>query len=90
MLHCRRATREVAADFVTGVRAMGLDWIQFLDENCGAASFPCYSSEHGHPPAPGNWMTAHMGASSKAWQSSATTAPKGGYILSSALRTTSS
>ena len=53
-------TREVATDFVTGVRAMGLDWIQFLDQNCGAASFPCYSSEHGHPPAPGNWMTAHM------------------------------
>jgi hypothetical protein len=36
--------------------------VQFLDQNCGAASFPCYADDHGHPPAPGRWMTEALDA----------------------------
>jgi Domain of unknown function (DUF6259) len=50
-------TQEIAAAYVRHLRDLGLDWIQFLDQNCGAAAFPCYSAEHGHPPAPGHWMS---------------------------------
>jgi hypothetical protein len=54
-------TREIAAAFVGHLLELGLDWIQFLDQSCGAAAFPCYSGDHGHPPAPGAWMTEATG-----------------------------
>jgi hypothetical protein len=57
-----RMTREIAADFVRRVIGYGLDWVQFLDQNVGCATFPCYAADHGHPPAPGRWMTAEMRA----------------------------
>ncbi|MBZ0293546.1 MAG: DUF6259 domain-containing protein, partial [Anaerolineae bacterium] len=53
-------TMRTAQDFVQQVIDYGLDWIQFLDQNVGASTFPCYSAEHGHPPAPGHWMTEAM------------------------------
>ena len=55
-----RQTMETAQDYVQRVIDYGIDWIQFLDQNVGACTFPCYSHEHGHPPAPGRWMTEAM------------------------------
>jgi hypothetical protein len=53
-------TGELARDYVSHLLELGFDWVQFLDQNCGAAAFPCYSSDHGHPPAPGRWMTGAL------------------------------
>ena len=53
-------TRKIAMDFVRRVVDDGLDWIQFLDQNVGCATFPCYARDHGHPPVPGQWMTEQM------------------------------
>lgn len=53
-------TREIAVDFFEQVVGYGLDWIQFLDQNVGCSSFPCYATGHGHPAAPGKWMTRGM------------------------------
>jgi hypothetical protein len=53
-------TREIAADFVKTVAGYGLDWIQFLDQNVGCATFPCFAADHEHPPLPGRWMTEAM------------------------------
>jgi len=55
-------TQDIAVDYVAHLLDLGLDWIQFLDQNCGAAAYPCYSREHGHPPAPGGWMSDALGA----------------------------
>lgn len=53
-------TQEIAATYVQRLLDLGLDWIQFLDQNCGASAFPCYSAAHGHPAAPGSWMTGAL------------------------------
>ena len=53
-------THEIAMDFVRTLRDMGLDWIQFLDQNVGCCTFACFAADHGHPPVPGKWMTAAM------------------------------
>jgi hypothetical protein len=57
-----RMTREIGAGFVKHLVDDGLDWIQCLDQNVGCATFPCYASDHGHPPMPGRWMTLGMQA----------------------------
>jgi hypothetical protein len=62
LLQCSAApmTRQIAADFVRRLLSWGLQSIQFFDQNCGAATFPCFSADHGHPPAPGRWMAKAM------------------------------
>jgi hypothetical protein len=55
-------TREIAVRFVQRLLSDGLDWIQFLDQNIGCSTFPCFAEDHGHPPAPGRWMTERMQA----------------------------
>ena len=53
-------TRKLAEDFVRHIIDLGLDWIQFLDQNVGCATFPCFATDHEHPPLPGVWMTEKM------------------------------
>ena len=53
-------TRELAKSYVERLASWGLDWIQFLDQNVGCSTFPCYGSQHGHAAMPGRWMTEAM------------------------------
>jgi hypothetical protein len=53
-------TRELAAAYTKRLASWGLDWIQFLDQNVGCSTFPCYSRDHGHDPQPSSWMTQAM------------------------------
>jgi len=53
-------TNEIAVDFVRMMIDMGLDWVQFFDQNIGASTFACFANDHGHPQVPGAWMTERM------------------------------
>ena len=56
-------TREIALDYVATLAGeLGLDMIQFFDQNLGGVTFPCYAEDHGHPSVPGPWMTTAMTA----------------------------
>lgn len=55
-------TRRIAGDFIRHLVHDGLDWVQFLDQNVGCSTFPCYAPDHGHPAYPGRWMTTGMQA----------------------------
>jgi hypothetical protein len=55
-------TRETAARFVERLLGWGLESIQFFDQNCGAATFPCLAEDNEHPPMPGRWMAEKMEA----------------------------
>ena len=55
-----KQTRDIAKNSVKKLMELGLDWIQFLDQNFGVSTFPCFSIDHGHPPVPGKWMTEKM------------------------------
>ena len=53
-------TRQIAVDYVRRLIGWGFESLQFFDQNSGAATFPCYASDHEHPPVPGKWMTEKM------------------------------
>ena len=56
-------TREIALGYVATLAGeLGLDMIQFFDQNLGGVTFPCYAEDHGHPSVPGPWMTTAMTA----------------------------
>ncbi|MCL2814141.1 MAG: DUF6259 domain-containing protein [Oscillospiraceae bacterium] len=50
----------------TGLEIVGrlVDWgmeaLQYLDQNNGSATFPCFAGDHGHPAGPGKWMHEAM------------------------------
>ena len=53
----QRQTLELSMEYVRHVvEDWGMESLQFMDQNNGAGVFPCFSDEHGHPPAPGKWM----------------------------------
>jgi hypothetical protein len=45
---------------VAKLRALGVDYIQLMDQNHGGTSHFCYSKHHGHNPAPGPWQVEAM------------------------------
>lgn len=48
-----------------------LDYVQILDQNHGGGQYLCYSRDHGHPPAPGKWMTENMQSMLTDWNEKA-------------------
>ena len=75
-------TRQVAEDFVRRLISWGLESIQFFDQNCGAATFPCFAGDHEHPPAPGRWMAQQMDAMVGTFHRAARDAGQTGVIQS--------
>lgn len=53
-------TRQIAVNFVKHLVDWGMESLQFLDQNNGSSTFPCFSSNHEHPPVPGKWMAEKM------------------------------
>lgn len=51
----------------------GLDYVQILDQNHGGGQYFCYAKDHGHPPAPGAWMTKSMQDMLGGWNEKAPT-----------------
>ncbi len=52
--------RELLAESYKPLFESGVDYAQILDQNHGGGQYFCYSKDHGHPPAPGVWMTKNM------------------------------
>lgn len=52
--------RELLNEAYRGLLESGIDYSQILDQNHGGGQYFCYSSDHGHPEAPGSWMTENM------------------------------
>ena len=52
--------REIVNEAYLPLLESGLDYAQILDQNHGGSQYFCYSRNHGHPPAPGTWMTERM------------------------------
>ncbi len=48
-----------------------VDYVQILDQNHGGGQYFCYSRDHGHPPAPGTWMTESMQKLLRGWNEKA-------------------
>jgi len=75
-------TRADATAFVRRLIGWGMESIQFFDQNCNAATFPCYASEHGHPPVPGRWMADAMAGMIAAFRQAAAEAGEKAVVQS--------
>ena len=63
--------REVLSEAYAPLFASGIDYAQILDQNHGGGQYFCYGRDHGHPPAPGAWMTESMQEMLGGWNTSA-------------------
>ncbi|MBQ8308629.1 MAG: hypothetical protein IJX96_02220 [Clostridia bacterium] len=52
---CERAKTLFVSEIEKLVNS-GVDYVQAMDQNHGGNSYFCYSSAHGHTPAPGKWQ----------------------------------
>ena len=52
--------KEILFDAYSPLLTSNIDYAQILDQNHGGGQYFCYSKNHGHPPAPGKWMTIEM------------------------------
>ena len=56
----RKYTSDVVCREVSGAAGIGIDYLQYFDQNQGCTSPLCYSKNHGHPELPGPWQTRAM------------------------------
>ena len=56
----RTYTADVVCSEVAGASGIGVDYLQYFDQNQGCTSPLCYSKKHGHPGFPGAWRTRAM------------------------------
>ena len=56
----REYTANVVCNEVAGAAGIGVDYLQYFDQNQGCTSPLCYSKKHGHPELPGPWQTQAM------------------------------
>ncbi len=54
------AARKILDEAYRPLLTGGIDYAQILDQNHGGGQYFCYATDHGHPPAPGAWMTESM------------------------------
>lgn len=52
-------TKELLVKALKPAAESGIDYLQVFDQNHGGNSYFCYSSSHGHTPAPGKWQARH-------------------------------
>ena len=55
-----KKTRDMGLDIVGRLIDWGMEALQFLDQNNGSATFPCFADDHEHPDMPGKWMHEKM------------------------------
>ncbi len=63
--------KEVLSEAYSPLFESGVDYAQILDQNHGGGQYLCYSRDHGHPPAPGPWMTKNMQYLLSSWNEKA-------------------
>lgn len=63
--------RNILAKAYTPLFESGVDYAQILDQNHGGGQYLCYSKSHGHPAAPGVWMTQNMQNLLSSWNQKA-------------------
>lgn len=56
----RDATARIVCNEISAAHCAKIDYLQYFDQNQGAASPLCYSAKHGHPSLPGAWQTTAM------------------------------
>ena len=57
--HCEK-TVEVTIDEALKIAKADIDYYQAFDQNIGGMAHFCWSKDHGHPAAPGRWLTDSM------------------------------
>ena len=58
----RRFTVATVEQEIHSAARLGVDYLQYFDQNQGCAAPLCYSKHHSHPELPGAWHTASMRA----------------------------
>ena len=56
----RDYTASVVCNEISSAANLGVDYLQYFDQNQGCVSPLCYSKKHGHPHLPGAWQTHAM------------------------------